>query len=114
MSVVLLAVEVDGALLNQGFHDSQVLPQVGEGLSEVEAVGFVHLGQVTGPDPEPEAARGQVGEHVGLLGGGDRVSGPGGDDGRAEEYGLGAHRRGGEQGDGVGVPAGGRPCGLDA
>ena len=112
--MVLLTVEVYRALLDQGLHYPQVFPQVGEGFSEVEPVGVEHLRVMTGPDAEAEAARGQMGDNVGLLGDGNRVAGPGGDDGRAEEDGLGLHGRHGQQGYGICVPARGSPGSLDA
>ena len=105
MGVILLTVEVCGAFLDQGLHYSQVFTQVGKGFSEVKPEGLIHFRVVTWSNSEAEAAGGQMCDDVCLLGGGNRMAGPGWDDGCAEEDGLGFHSCHGKQGNRVRVSA---------
>lgn len=114
MGGVVLAVEVDAAVLEDGFEDLEVFAQVGEGGVEWEAHSF-DGGAVAGAYAEAEAAGGELGDDLGLLRHYEGVAGVGGDDGGAEFDVLGEGGGGGKDGDAVGAgAAGGHPGGGDA
>ena len=115
MGGVFLAVKINGAFVQQGAQDVQILPQVGEGRAQAVAEHSAHCGTVAGANAQPQPPGGQLLQNLHLLGDYNGMARVGGDDGGAKEDAVGLDGGGGEQREGVQArSAGGKPGGVDA
>ena len=78
----MLSVEVDRTGLEKSLQDLDVFPEMGQRGVEVDAHRF-HRGTVAGAYAQTETPRRQLGHHLGLLRGNQRVARVGGNDGCA-------------------------------
>ena len=103
LSAVETSVEAHLPLPQHGADDLHVLGQVAQRTLEREPVGPLDRRLVARPQPEPEAARSELGHGLAVLHEGQRVARPGQHNGRTQLYGLGAHGR--RRKDARGIPA---------
>ena len=115
VAVVLFAVKVHSPLPQQGLNHLDVFPQVGQGCVVFDAKHRFDTDFMAGAKSQPEAPRGQLGDHLGLLHRDDGMTRVGGNNAGAEQNSLGGGSGGGKGSQGVRPSsAGGEPRRGDA
>src|SRR5262245_31286605 len=107
MGLVMATDEVYGPLMEQSLDDAQVFPEMAQGISEVDPVGLLHPGAAAGAQPQAEAPRRQLRQHLHLLRHRDGMTWEGLGNGCAEQNMLRAEGGTDECAEGVGPTSAG-------